>query len=150
MNCAGDAIIAKLMRSTCSRCWEDCIKVQEKKKKLIALWSRPPQNVKLGIFTSQSCSDWKSLRKLTGLMFPSRFYITVTDPGEEPGGPGPPFIFRPNWGPKGRKNICFGDPLPYLRVWMTAPPLLISSSGSGAVLLSWSYEGLVCFPRTDY
>ena len=31
----------------------------------------------------------------------------------------PPFIFRPNWGPK----KLFGDrPPPYLRVWMTAPP----------------------------
>ena len=30
----------------------------------------------------------------------------------------PPFIFRPNWGPK----KLFGDrPPPYLRVWMTAP-----------------------------
>ena len=31
----------------------------------------------------------------------------------------PPFIFRPNWGPK----TLFGDrPPPYLRVWMSAPP----------------------------
>ena len=29
---------------------KDCIKVQEKKKKVIVLCSRPPQNVKLGIF----------------------------------------------------------------------------------------------------
>ena len=35
-----------------------------------------------------------------------------------------PLIFRPKWGPKGRKNY-FGDcPPPYLMVWMTAPPLL--------------------------
>ena len=31
---------------------EDCIKVQEEKKKVIVLCSRPRQNVKLGIFTS--------------------------------------------------------------------------------------------------
>ena len=53
-----------------------------------------------------------------------------------------PLIFRPNWGPKGRKNVFWrpGPPLskglddrlpPYLRVWMTAPPPhLISRSGS--------------------
>ena len=29
---------------------KDCIKVQEKKKKVIVLCSCPPQNVKLGIF----------------------------------------------------------------------------------------------------
>ena len=32
----------------------DCIDVQEKKKRVVVLWLRPPQNVKLGIFTSQS------------------------------------------------------------------------------------------------
>ena len=33
-----------------------------------------------------------------------------------------PLIFRPNWGPKGRKKI-FEDrsPTPYHRVWVTAP-----------------------------
>ena len=43
--------------------------------------------------------------------------------GRGPGGPGTPFIFRPNWDPKGRKKF-FGRPAPllYLRVWMTAPP----------------------------
>ena len=36
-------------------------------------------------------------------------------------GPGPSLIFRPNWGPKGRKHV-FGDRgPPYLRVWMTTP-----------------------------
>ena len=38
----------------------------------------------------------------------------VADPGEGPGGPGPPLIFRPKWRP--------GPPPFYLRVWMTAPP----------------------------
>ena len=33
-------------------------------------------------------------------------------------GPGPPHIFRPNWGPKVRI-----PPIPYLRLWMTGPPL---------------------------
>ena len=35
------------------------LRVQEKKKKVVVLWSRPPQNVKLGIFTSKSYSDDK-------------------------------------------------------------------------------------------
>ena len=36
----------------------------------------------------------------------------------------PPLIFRPKWGPKGRKKFFLrpGSP-PYLRVWMTAPAL---------------------------
>ena len=37
----------------------------------------------------------------------------------------PPLIFRPNWGPKAEK-IFWGDqppPPPYLRFWMTGPPL---------------------------
>ena len=38
---------------------KDCIKVQEKKKKVVALCARPPQNVKLLIFTSKSCRDDK-------------------------------------------------------------------------------------------
>ena len=39
----------------------------------------------------------------------------VADPGEGPGGPAPPpspsLIFRPNWGPKGRKKILETAPL---------------------------------------
>ena len=31
--------------------FKDCIEVQEKKKKFVALCLRPPQNVKLGMFT---------------------------------------------------------------------------------------------------
>ena len=38
---------------------KECIEVQEKKKKVVVLCSRPPQNVKIGIFTSQLCSDGK-------------------------------------------------------------------------------------------
>ena len=48
--------------------------------------------------------------------------FAVADPGERTG-EAPP-IFRPNWGPKGQKKFfCrWVPPLPYLRVWMTAPP----------------------------
>ena len=46
---------------------------------------------------------------------------TVADPGKGPGGP--PFTFRPNWGPKGRKKFFGGDRAPrFLRVWINAPP----------------------------
>ena len=59
--------------------------------------------------------------------------FSVVDPGEGPGGgrPGPPYFFRPNWGPKGWKNLFLipGSPLcqglddpppppPYLKVWI--------------------------------
>ena len=38
-------------------------------------------------------------------------------------GPAPPLlIFRPNWGPKVQIFFLDGVP-PYLRVWMTGPPL---------------------------
>ena len=45
--------------------------------------------------------------------------------GVSRGGPPPPIIFRRNWGPKGRKYIFFKPPPspPYLRFWMTGPPL---------------------------
>ena len=40
-----------------------------------------------------------------------------------PAGPGPPLIFRPNWGPKGRKHFFLRPPPlppphPYLKVWV--------------------------------
>ena len=47
---------------------EDCIEVQEKKKKVVVLCSRPPQNVKVGIFTSWSCSDGKEMYKTRSVM----------------------------------------------------------------------------------
>ena len=74
----------------------------------------------------------------------STISLSDAEPGEKPGAP-PLLIFRPKWGPKGRKNF-FGRPFPpllisgsgwpppslisgsgwpppsYLRVWMTAPP----------------------------
>ena len=53
-------------------------------------------------------------------------HYSVAEPGEVPGGPPSPLIFRPNWGPKGPKKIFFEiapspPPPPYLRVWMNAP-----------------------------
>ena len=54
----------------------------------------------------------------------STISLSDAEPGKGPGGP-PLLIFRPKWGPKGRKNFL-GDrspPPPNLRVWMTAPPL---------------------------
>ena len=55
---------------------------------------------------------------------------SVADPGEAHEGPAP-LIFRPNWGPKGRKNV-FWRPRPprppFLRVWITGPPPLMSDA----------------------
>ena len=46
-------------------------------------------------------------------------------------------IFRPKWGPKGRKNIFFDTgPRPYLRFWMTSPtptPLIWRSGSANAL-----------------
>ena len=36
----------------------------------------------------------------------------MADPGEGPGGPAPPLIFRLKWGPKGQKNFFFFPPPP--------------------------------------
>ena len=67
--------------------------------------------------------------------------------GRGPGSPSPlppPLIFRPNWGPKGRKN-SFGDrAAPFLRVWMTGAPF-ISRSRSGTDLFP-SCERIVILP----
>ena len=54
------------------KCWQFFLKLtnskrlyrsSSKKKKAVVLCSRPPQNVELGIFTSQSCSDGKEMYK---------------------------------------------------------------------------------------
>ena len=42
---------------------KDSIRVQEKKTKVVVLRSRPPQNVKLGTFTLQSCSGGEEMFK---------------------------------------------------------------------------------------
>ena len=48
-------------------------------------------------------------------LFENNMNITLADPGEGPGRVGTPLlIFRPNWGPKGRKNFLETVP-PYLR-----------------------------------
>ena len=60
-------------------------------------------------------------------------FQTVVDPGEGPRGPGPSPLFLDQTEARRGKNFFGGDrPLPYLRVWMTAPPPhpLISRSGS--------------------
>ena len=63
---------------------------------------------------------------------------SVADPGKRHGGPGGPglcpFIFRPNWGPKGWKNFLIPLLPPYLRVWMTPPPSFIWRCGSATVI----------------
>ena len=46
--------------------------------------------------------------------------FTVADSGKWPGGPGPPLIFGPSWGPKCRKNF-FGRPAPLL-IWGSGWP----------------------------
>ena len=69
----------------------------------------------------------------------------MADPGEGPGGSGPPRVFRPNWCPKGRKKVFFNRPLPppppYVTVWMIGA--LALSDGLDPPLKSWEV-GLKC------
>ena len=72
----------------------------------------------------------------------------VTDPG---GGGGRPLTFRPNWGPKERKNFSFATASPhppfYLRVWMTGPPPYLK------VWIRHCKQSIQCFhmtPRRPY
>ena len=58
------------------------------------------------------------------------FCYSVADPGE-----GAPLIFRPNWGPKGRKKKFWRPSPAYLRVWMTAAPPHLLSQGLDPVLV---------------
>ena len=48
--------------------------------------------------------------------------FSVVDPGEGPGGPGPPLFFDQNEARRAEKKFLGDRPPPYLRVWMTAPP----------------------------
>ena len=61
--------------------------------------------------------------------------FAVADPGKGPG-EATPLIFKPNWGLKLAKKIFLQTGPPYLRVWITRPPL-ISRSGSGSGLINW-------------
>ena len=84
---------------------------------------------------------WKNLVKLKFLVWFSWLVRHVlsskSDPEEGPGRPDPP-ILRPNWGPKGRKQIFVETGLlpSYLRVWMTAPaPLFLIWKSASATEL---------------
>ena len=59
--------------------------------------------------------------------------MAVADPGEGPGGPSLPLVLDQTEAPGTEKNFWETVP-PYLRVCMTAPPPLMSRSGSGAQL----------------
>ena len=59
----------------------------------------------------------------------SRRQWPMADPGEVPGGPPAPLIFRPNWGPKGRKRFFLRPP--------PLPPPFISGSGWPPRPLIW-------------
>ena len=47
-------------------------------------------------------------------------------------------VLRPNWGPKGRKKFFYAPP-PYLRVWMSGPPL---SEGLDTPLIWFTFDRL--------
>ena len=66
--------------------------------------------------------EWRREEEFLSRNLTKHIILSVADPGEGPGGPGSPLIFKPKWGPKGRKMFVFETAPPYLRVWMTAPP----------------------------
>ena len=65
-------------------------------------WIIPIRNLVLK-FPCWSCL-WlfKLMTSLAVLKYVDSYGVAMADPGEGPGGPGPPY-FRPNWGPKDRK-----------------------------------------------
>ena len=88
-------------------------------------------NIKAGAHIGSWLGPWTMQMDL----FENNMNITLADPaGEGPGGVGTPLlIFRPNWGPKGRKKFFWDrpplilgsgwpspppSPHPYLKVWI--------------------------------
>ena len=58
--------------------------------------------------------------------------------GRGPGRPPPALLLDQTEAKGPKKHFCRRvPPLPYLRVWVTAPPPLISRSGSGSSLINW-------------
>ena len=90
---------------------------------------------------SNSLNSFKTFKRWTGIQYVGELIeahttLPVADQGEGPGGEAP-LIFRPKWGPKGRKKF-FWDRPPYLRVWMTAPPLIWRSGSATGFLYSYA------------
>ena len=48
--------------------------------------------------------------------------VRLQNPGERPGGAGPPLFLDQNEARRTEKNFFEAGPPPYLRVWMTVPP----------------------------
>ena len=53
------------------------MEIQEKEKKVVGLCSRPPQNVKLGTFTSYLCSDGKVMYKKSVMHVQSCYFANL-------------------------------------------------------------------------
>ena len=71
-------------------------------------------------------------------------HYSVAEPGEVPGGPPSPLIFRPNWGPKGPKKIFFeiapSPPPPTLSQGLDErPPPPLSEGLDPPPLLTYSF-----------
>ena len=72
--------------------------------------------------TNNTATNMSAYQDCANPFYGSDYHVTLLTnqwrtQGRGPGGPGPPFIFRPNWRGGGR------TPPPCLRVWMTPPPL---------------------------
>ena len=76
-------------------------------------------------------------------------FTSVADLGKGPGGPGPlpPLIFRPNWGPKGRKIFFFRPDIPLISGW---PPHVIWMSVSAMFIYHiWQKKNPLRIPSID-
>ena len=83
----------------------------------LLLTIRSAQAQRLQPLTPEMCVKLTSYQ--TNITLCKNTIPLLADPGEGSGGAEPP-IFRPNWGPEGRK-ICFLDRTPSFRVCMTSP-----------------------------
>ena len=98
---------------------------------------------------------WKhalSLTVFTGYVWT----VAVADQGEGSRGPGPPLIYRPNWGPKGWKKI--GRPSPPLSqglddcpplIWWTGSTTELAKQGGGGELISFSNRYVWAWPTKE-
>ena len=72
---------------------------------------------------------------------------SVADPGEGPGGPGPPYFYT-KLRPDGPKKIFLRlSPPPYLRIWMTTPPPLFQGQNHRSFMWTEALSCMVLVPQ---
>ena len=98
-----------------------------KKEWIVLLYCRGTREVRLDVSMLRHAMHplWPIFdltSPLVGLDHDTRAFVQWRIEGRGTGSQAP-FIFRPNWGPKGWNNFFWtSPPPPYLRVWMTGFP----------------------------